>query len=347
MKVEPTSRDHIVRHIAKTFHSTGEIKATYLGVIAEQLRAGCLILGANESNGSSGLASSIRLCKQTYRRVTPLFSEYLGGADAIRDELDLLQDLGDLARIDGHYVSIAPARRLEIDADRSLLLGGGPIEVLPSVLQKQLVVSGRSRILNCAVPHDLQQAYPIQRLQDWLSLEDDDMQKWANDFVTAKINSKSEDLIPDALLLWDGRSWSRLDEYVGPAGTYLCRRNVNIFGNAAHDYGLIKFRRVSSTPKIDSHIPIEKEVARKLQGTLRPVRPTAEQFLFSRLRPGIIELTLRHPIAKQHSKLLHLGWKAKDSGALKPGVEKIEFSELLLPLLSKGFGLIGYELVSR
>jgi hypothetical protein len=304
-------------------------------------------MGAAGSTSSIGLAPSIQLYRQVYRRVTPLFPELLGGVDEARDELNRLQDLGDLARIDGHYVSIAPARRLEIDSERSLLLGGGPIEVFPLALQKQLEVSGRSRILNSPVPRELEQAYPLQRLEDWLGLEDDNMLKWANDFVAVKVKMSRDDHVPEGLRLWDGRYWRSLEAFDGSDGAYLCRRNVNIYGNAAHEYGLVKFRRISNNPQIDTHTIIEKEVARKLQGLLRPVRPKAEQFVITKVRPGIVELMLRHPVSEQHSKLLHLGWKATESNALEPGVQKIEFSEMLLPLLSKGFRLIGYELVSR
>lgn len=346
MKLEHTSRDGVVRHIARSFQSKGEVQATYLGVIAEHLRAGCLILGTADTPLSCGIASSIQLCKQTSRRVTPLFPEEQNGSQVVRDELRHLQEMGDLVRIDGHYASVAPARRLAIEPDRSLLIGGGTIGVLPSVIQKKLVVSGRARILTSEVPPELQQAYPLQRLEDWLGLEDDDMLKWANEFVAIKVGTKC-DMIPEGLRFWNGRSWCSPEDFDGPNGACLCRRNISHFGNPMHEYGLIKLRRTSGHLQISSHISIEKEVARKLQGALRPVRPKAEQFVVTEVRPGIVELTLRHPIAEQHVKLLHLGWKASGAHVLDAGVQKIEFSERLLPILSRGFGLIGYELVCR
>lgn len=347
MKVEHVTRDYLIRQIAKSFRSAGEIRATYLGIIGEHLRAGCLVLGTSESEAGNGLASSIQLYKQTYRRLLPLFPNYLDSADEIRGELNHLQDLGDLARLDGHNVRIAPARRLEIDSERCLILGGGPIQVLPLALQKQLTVSGRSRIMTSAMANDLQQAFPVQRLEDWLNLEDDNMLKWATDFVAAKLKAKCDNFVPDGLRIWNGQFWRTLEEFDGPSGACVCRRGVLHYGNPTHEYGLVKLKRISNKAQIDTYTPIERDVARKLQGALHQIGTKAEKFVMKNVRPGILELTLRHPIAQHHSKLLLLGWMSQDSYELEPGVQKIEFSEILLPLLRKGFGLIGYELVSR
>jgi len=347
MRVEHVSREHIIRQIEKEFQSSGEVNATYLGVIAEHLRAGCLMMSAGDLTADSSVTSSIQLYKQAFRRLAPLFPELLKDDDEVRNELTHLQTLGDLNKVDGHHVSIAPARRLEIDSHRSLLLGGGPAQLLPLLIRKQLVVSGRSRILNSSVSQDAQQAYPLQRLEDWLGLEDDDMLTWAKEFVATKVKARRHDLIPEGIRLWDGRYWNSVEEFSGPDGVYLCRRSVNLFGNATHEYALTKFHRFSTIRRIDGYVTIDKEIARKLQGALRPTRSAAEQFPVTKVRAGIIQIMLPHPIAEQHSKLLSLGWKSRDSDTLKPGVQKIEFSEMLLPLLSKGFSLIGYELAPR
>lgn len=347
MKVEHLSRDQIIRQIALSFRTADESTATYLGVIAEHLRAGCLVMEIGGPNSNSDLASSIQLCKQTYRRVKPLFPDLLGNIDEIREELDCLQYLGDLSRIGGRYVSVAPGRRLEIDSESSLLLGGGPLDVFPATVQRQTMVSGRSRIITSALSSELQQAYPLQRIEDWLGLEDEDMLKWANDFVFAKVKTGSNDYIPDGLRIWDGRFWHPLEDFKGADALYLCRRNISLYGNLAHEYGLIKCHHTSRNLRIDSYVAVEKEVARKLQGALRPAKQKAEQFFVTKGRRGIVEVTLRHPIAKQHSKLLLLGWKAAESSERELGAQKFEFSERLLPLLAKGFSLIGYELIFR
>jgi hypothetical protein len=343
MKIEHISREYVVRQIETKFQSVGESQATALGAVAEHLRAGCLMLGMRDGTVGESSVSSLQLSKQVYRRVSHLFPDEVGSLEMVREVIDNLQEMGDLARMDGNRVQIAPARRLELDSSHSLLVGGGPLDSLPLRICKSLVISGRSRIMTEPLPGELAHAFPLQQLEDWLGLEDEDMMAWATAFAEAKTKPQSDVAVPDGVHVWNGKYWRTLGEFEG-LGPQLCRRKTLLYGNPVHEYALLRFRRGGATTRVEAYAIIDRETARKLQGALRTAGTSGEQFRISATRPGIVEITLRHPLPKRYEKLLLFGWEAAYLDPPEHGVRKIEFSDRLLPLLSRGFSLLGYEL---
>lgn len=93
MNIEPTSRQHIVRQIAKEFRFRGSQEGTQIGAVAEHLRASCVLLVLDGPQDVGNLSSTIQISRQVQRRLLPLFPDFLSNRQVVSDELTKLSQL--------------------------------------------------------------------------------------------------------------------------------------------------------------------------------------------------------------------------------------------------------------
>lgn len=347
MNIEPTSRQYIVRQLAKEFRFNGGELATALGAVAEHIRSSCALLGVGDDGVGLGSSSIVKICRTTHRRLYPLFNELLLDSDSVTAQLSNLDRLRDVVKISSSQAIIGPARRIYIDDKHALLIGGGPVSALPSAMRGLVEVAGRSRIVAGTSEVSSLNSIPFQRLEDWLELERDDMFEWANLFIKAKLKTERNILVPDDLVLWFRFRWVAIAELIDNCGVYLARRKIALFGNLSLEYSLIRLRKSGATQKIDAFVSIERECARKLQGLLRRGDDGLERLKFSIVREGVVELVLNHPLANCHEKILALGWNIEYGSDTARWPKKFEFSQKMVPLLRRAFSLIGYDLIEK
>lgn len=347
MNIEPTSRQYIVRQLAKEFRFDGGELATAIAAVAEHIRSSCAILGIAEDGTRLGPSSIIKICRTTHRRLYPMFKDVLSNSDSVSEEISKLDRLGDVVKIDASWAVIGPARRISIDESQALLVGGGPLSTFPTAVRGLVEVAGRSRILVGAIDMPSLNFMPFQRLEDWLELDRDDMHEWANLFINAKLKPERNILIPEDLVLWSHFRWIPLAEFFENNRVYLARRKVSRFGNSSFDYFLTRFRKNGAVQKADAWLPIGNEDARKLQGLILRDVDGSEKLKFSIIRKGVAELVINHPLANSYKKILDLGWQVGDGDAYGKWPKRFEFAQKLIPLLESAFGLIGYDLVEK
>jgi len=347
VNIEPTTRQYILSELAREFRFNGGELASAIGAVAEHIRSACALMAMGDEGARLDSSSVVKICRVTHRRLCPVFKEFLLNGDRVSNELSKLDMLGDVVKINASRALIGPARRILIDESHALLIGGGPVSIFATALRGSIEVAGRSRILVGSIAETSLSSLPFQRLEDWLELERDDMVEWANTFVRNNLNPGRNILVPDDLVLWSHFRWIPIGEIVEKKGVYLARRRISRFGNLSDEYYLIRLRKNVATQKIDALLPIERECARKFQGALRHDKEVREKFRFSVVREGIVELSINHPLAKCHEKILALGWHVDDDGGFGIWPKKFEFSKKLIPLLERAFNLIGYNLVEE
>ncbi|MEO6562496.1 MAG: hypothetical protein ABIN99_05545 [Nitrosospira sp.] len=156
-----------------------------------------------------------------------------------------------------------------------------------------------------------------------------------------------ETVHPEDLRILVRNRWIPLIDYTGEGDDFLARRATSIFGNKSYDYSLLRLRNKDGAKKFDAFIEIDRDKARKLQGSIRTGKCAAEKIYFSFKSDETIEVTVRHPLAEAESKLLLLGWECATGETSKPWPKRIEFSKKAAPLLARGLSLMGYELAER
>jgi hypothetical protein len=276
-----------------------------------------------------------------------IFPEFLS-ENKVGDELAKLHALGDIVKPDGYRALIGPGRRILIDDSRSLLLGGGSVWSLPRILRGTVEVSGRIRVVRNDDVTSPGPVFPIQRLEDWVELDQDDMLAWAEKFVRIKLLNEANIEVPEGMTIWLGKKWAPLDQFTGASDVYLARRKAYMYGNAFDEYSLLRLRNCGGGGfKVDAFRPLEKDTARKLQGAIRSAGSPAEKIEYAAVRDGIVEVEVPHPLPSSFSKLLLLGWPSSTFEGDIPWPKKFEFSCLLLPLLSRAFKLFGYEFTEK
>jgi|GEM_PF-4103248 hypothetical protein len=347
MNIEPTSRDFILRQIEREFRFHGSNDAMKIGVIDEHLRATCLLSDLGETDENPHSLSPIKLCRQVYRRVKPLFPDLDSNLTQIAEELSSLDKIGDIIKVDSTHVISGPARRIELSSTSSLLVGGGPVGALPLRIQNKLEIAGRSRIISGQLEDLIAIEFPFQRLEDFLELEADDMLAWAENYIADKLRNSNIESPPDDLQLWTSNRWIQFNDYSGESDICLARREIISFGRIQFEYSLLRLRIKNKIKKIDAFVELDKSDARKLQGAIRSGSCGFEKVFFSKLSENSIEVVVPHPITDGKSKLLLLGWESSIRENSKPWPKKFEFSEKLTPLLTRGFRLMGYELIKK
>lgn len=347
MNIEPTSRQYIVRQLAKEFRFNGGELATAIGAVAEHIRSSCALLAVSDDGVGLGPSSIVKICRTTHRRLYPVFKEFLLNSDSVTDQVSKLDRLGDVVKVGSSRAIIGPARRISIDDSHALLVGGGPVSIFPTAIRGLVEVAGRSRIVVGTSEVTALNSMPFQRLEDWLELERDDMFEWANLFIKAKLKAERNISVPDDLVLWFHFRWVPIAGFIENSGVYLARRKITLYGNISFEYYLIRLRKNGDTQKADALLIIEREYARKLQGLLRRADDGLEKLKFSIVREGVVELTVNHPLADCHEKILELGWEIEYGGDGAKWPKRFEFSQKMIPLLERAFSLIGYDLIER
>jgi len=347
MNIEPISEDHILRQITKEFRFRGRLESTQIGAVAEHLRASCVLLSLDNPQDLGNLSSTIQICRQVQRRLLPLFPDHLANPQVVSNELEKLDQLGDVIKVDSYRAVCGPSRRIQIDSMSSLLLGGGPLCALPLALRTTVEIAGRSRIVGATSLSSIDATFPFQRLEDWLELDNDDMLTWAAQYVRTNLNREKKAVPPDDLNIFVRNRWVLLDDFMGESDDYLARRRTTNYGNRGHEYSVLRLRTKDRVKKIDAFLEIGKDDARKLQGAIRTGKCVAEKMYFSFSSDETIEVTVPHPLAKAQSKLLLLGWECASDDTAKPWPRNIEFSRKATPLLARGLSLIGYELIEK
>ncbi|WP_230632417.1 hypothetical protein [Chromobacterium violaceum] len=251
--------------------------------------------------------------------------------------LDSLAELGDMVRLEGGRWLVAPAYAVQAGDGLAVLLGGGPMEVLPQTMAVSARAAGRVRLVEttaCVGWADLWDA------DEWIGAPAEGLEAWSVRLLAetaARLTDAPNDMGETSAYLL--REWVRLvDLPADKGGLLLCRSRIG----QASSYFIGEFirgrlRRLSAIGSPD---------ARRLRFHLdaqsnRPIRVKAS------VSKGLAKLRLVRRLPEREARVLLLGWQVPVPEGEHPGVTYHVFPLEMLSIVRRAFEGLGILLDER
>jgi hypothetical protein len=253
--------------------------------------------------------------------------------------LNSLAELGDMVKLKEGRWLIAPPHVVRVGDGLAVLLGGGPMELLPTSLAAR--VAGRVRFVMTAACEGWAELWEAE---EWVGAPVEGLEAWSARLLTeASVRLKDA---PDNLgevFVYLYRKWVRLEDSLAGEGPLLLCRTSNpgvagpIFSYFIGEFVRKRLRRLSS---------IEFPDARRLRFYLdaqagRPVRAMATA------SNGLVKLRLGRRLPNPEARILLLGWQVPPPEGEHPGITHHMFPLEVLPILRKAFEGLGIILDER
>jgi len=342
MKWQATSREEAWKIVAAGMccRLTGE--GLRISAISECLRAVSYLCSAPVGErGAWEPAASIRLTGMVRYRLASLWPDLAGDGESTRpgvmSVLDSMAELGDMIRLEGGRWLVAPAHAVHAGDGLAVLLGGGPMEVLPQSVAVSARVAGRVRLIEPAACKDWAD---IWEADDWIGAPAEGLKAWSAQLqgeTAARLTDAPDDMGDACAYL--PRQWVRLaDLPAGEGGLLLCR----VRAGQAYSYFVGEFVK----GRLQGVSAIESSDARRLRFHLdaqanRPVRITAVE------SQGLVKLRLARRLPEREARVLLLGWQVPIPEDEHPGVTYHVFPSETLPIVRRAFKGLGIVLDER
>lgn len=286
-------------------------------------------------------AASVRLTGMVRHRLSSLLPDLTGDGEDTRpgvmNVLNSMAILGDMVRLEGGRWLVAPAHAVRAGDGLAVLLGGGPMEVLPQAAVVSARAAGRVRFVE---PAACKGWADIWEADDWIGAPAEGLEAWSAQLLAeaaAWLTDAPDDMGDVCAYL--PRQWIRLaDLSAGEGGLLLCRTR---FGQA-YSYFVGKFVK----GRLQGVSALESSDARRLRFHLdaqanHPVRITAAE------SQGLVKLRLARRLPEREARVLHLGWQVSGPEGERPGVTHHVFPLETLPIVRRAFKGLGIVLDER
>ena len=342
MEWQATSREGAWKIVAAGMRCRLTGEGLRISAISECLRAVSYLCSAPiGERGAWEPAASVRLTGMVRSRLASLWPDLAGEGNDTRPRvmsvLDSMAELGDMVRFDGGRWLIAPAHAVRAGEGLAVLLGGGPMEVLPLAVVGSARAAGRVRLVE---PAACKGWADIWDADDWIGAPAEGLEAWAARLLagtTARLTD-APDNMGDAYAYLP-RQWIRLaDLPTGEGGLILCRARVG----QAYSYFVGKFVK----GRLQGLSAIESQDARRLRFYLdaqanRSISITAAE------SQGLVKLRLARRLPEREARVLLLGWQVPAPEGEHPGVTHHVFPSEMLPIVRRAFEGLGIVLDER
>ncbi len=342
MKWQATSREEAWKIVAAGMRCGLIGEGLRVSAISECLRAVSYLCSAPVGEREAWEpAASVCLTGMVRRRLASLWPDLSGDGEDTRpgvmSVLDSMAELGDMVRLEGGRWLVAPARAVRAGDGLAVLLGGGPMEVLPQAVAVSARVAGRVRLID---PAACKGWADIWEADDWIGAPAEGLEAWS-----ARLQAETATRLTDApdnmgdTSAYFPHQWVRLaDLPAGEGGRLLCRTHVG----QAYSYFMGEFVK----GRLQKMSAIESSDARRLRFHLdaqanRPVRITVAE------SQGLIKLRLARRLPERETRVLLLGWQVPPPESEHPGVTYHVFPSETLPIVRRTFKGLGIVLDER
>lgn len=347
MKLAAATLTELRQAIESDFRFSSIPAAFEISVGCEHLRAIVALASIDPLNEERYPVPTIRLTNLLKARLGPLQPLLTEECGTALDQLEHMASLSDLVRVDGRWY-LSPVRRIQIDCETSLLIGGGPCDSFPQTLRPYIEAIGRARILNHSDKiAPLVAKIPMQQFGDWLGLPYKDIMRWGEDFLTSRSKSFSKPLDMEQAHYWVRNRWAPIEQCERAGDTLLFRKRVSIFGNQASSYGIVRLKYSKSRePRLVETCSIERNDARRLQGFFSRQAAMRKSVQYS-FTESLVVIDLPHPLPEPEATILSLGWAASVKDITRVWPKRYCFSRKLLPMLEQLLPCLGFELIEK
>lgn len=342
MKWQAMSREESWKIVAAGMRCRLTGEGLRISAISECLRA-VSYLCSTPAGGRSAWepAASVRLTGMVRHRLAALWpdlsSDVKDTSPGVMSILDSMAELGDMVRLEGGKWLVAPAHVVRAGDGLAVLLGGGPMEVLPQAVKVSARVAGRVRLIESAV---CKSWADVWEADDWIGAPAEGLEAWS-----ARLLAETAALLTDApndmvdVYAYLPRQWIILaDLPAGEGGLLLCRARIG----QAYSYFIGEFvkrhlQRISA---------IESSDARRLRFHLDvqancPIRIKVAE------SQGLVKLRLARRLPEREARVLLLGWQVPPPEGEHAGVTYHVFPSETLPIVRRAFKGLGIVLDER
>lgn len=282
---------------------------------------------------------SVSLTNLVRRRLMPLWPDLDNIDDEVRPSvmqvLNSLCDLGDMVRLNGGRWLAASPMGIKSGDNQVILLGGGPIEMLPHVVSNSAKILGRFRLVDAVACEGWAELWEPD---EWIGAPAEGLETWAVQLLTdmtARLTDAPNDMGDTSVYLC--RKWVELAAMPADSkGLRLCK--VHLGHVNSYFIGEFANGRLKKLAEIES-----KDDARRFRFYLDvqanlPIRVTAATF------GGLVKLRLQRRLPERESLILLLGWRIPAPAGEHPSITHHAFPVEILPIIRLAFTGLGITL---
>ena len=345
MELQAVSYDWAQKIIAAGLHCdfNGDNEGLRISAISECLRSVSYMcsLPASEHDFWNP-AASVRLTGMVRTKLASIWPDLTVGdqssSPTIMDVLNNLADLGDMNRFTGGKWLPAPIHAVTLSNGKALLLGGGPIRILPRTILTTVKVAGPVRIVKQDSCVGLME---FKSPNEWIGAPIEGLRKWSERLL-ARVESKFSDAsreLNDSLVYFECK-WIEIKELpLGFSGIHLCIMRLKDSGG----YFIGEFTN-SHLCKVSSIDVIEDARRFRFYSDMQANRSINVHFSTSQ---GLIKFKLKRRLPNKEAKILCLGWQMPSPNLEHPGIAYHVLPEEMLPIVQCAFDGLGIKFVER
>ncbi|WP_429050854.1 hypothetical protein ACS016_12755 [Aeromonas veronii] len=344
MEWHAVSREWAQKIIAAGLHCELNSEGLRISAISECLRSVSYLCSAPTGGHDTWKpAASVRLTGMVRSRLAPLWPNLTGDdqelCPGVMDILNNLGELGDMVRFEGGHWLPAPAHAVRLGDGKAVLLGGGPMKILPHSIGISAKSAGPVRIVeqvSCTGFMELWE--PVE----WIGAPVEGLDKWS-----ARLLAQAESHFTDASSemndssVYLNRKWVNVSELPSSIrGSLLCKMH---FKGGVGGYFIGEFvngylRRVSSIDSTD-------DVRRYRFHLDMQANQSINVHVY--ISQGLIEFKLNRRLPMKEAKVFLLGWQIPTSEGYNSGITHHVLPEEMLPIVRCAFEGLGIGLVER
>lgn len=344
MEWQAVSREWAQKIIAAGLHCELNSEGLRISAISECLRSVSYLCSAPTGEHDTWKpAASVRLTGMVRSRLAPLWPNLTGDdqglCPGVMGMLNNLGELGDMVRFEGGQWLPAPAHAVRLGDGKAVLLGGGPMKILPHSVVISAKAAGSVRIVeqvSCTGFMELWE--PVE----WIGAPVEGLDKWSDRLLAqAESNFTDASSEMDDSSVYLSRKWVDVREVPSSLrGSLLCKMNLK-GGRGGYFIGEFvngHLRRVSSIDSADDvrryrfHLDMQANQSIKIHISISQ---------------GLVEFKLKRRLPMKEAKVLLLGWQIPTPEEDHSGIIHHVLPEEMLPIVRCAFEGLGIGLVER
>lgn len=337
--------EQLLSSISMSFNFHNDIDAITVSILSEYIRATIAleIINSKKFTDSKKSVPTYRVTQPARIRMGEIFKASVVEQQDALYELNTLNEISDLIKIENGW-SLAPQRLIEIDPSHFLIVGGGPIQMLPEDIRTSVNFYGRTRIISYNIRT---QAYidsqPKQRFIDLVKFCYSNFSLWSTSFINSSIPKMVPIDIEDNVYVYESHRWVNISDSREELPYFLFRVQVGGSKKKTFSYGLgRKSFDHTRAQKITTGVEIDKNIARRLQVLICDSRPQVKL----RISGELVHLIIPFPIPSPECNFLSYGWTDPYLTRSK-WPREYRFPFKLFPLIKLFFNHMGFELTNQ
>ncbi|MHA7228447.1 hypothetical protein ACVT98_03090 [Vibrio campbellii] len=334
MELSAVSQNEVLKVLAEKIHCHLQCEGLRISIVSECLRAVLYFYSyksLQECNWKP--IPTVRLTSKARQKLSVFWADIgnpgkRGIYPCVAQVLDGLFELGDLHKSSGGHWLIPPMHAIKCGDDKAVLLGGGPIPILPAQIADKVRVVGRVRFIEHV---KIEEHVEVWQVSDWIGHNFKQLNSWAESLLKKCIGNMSDSIhdFGQNHIYLNGRWVESTAIPSDVSGHFVCRVKTKKY----FSYFLGEFKN-SSLNRLSS---LTSQEARRLRFYIDAESNNPVVVKASYVSKEIIRLQLVRPLPIEESKVLLLGWRVPALNGEYSRAEYFEFPIEVVPVIREVF----------